>query len=167
MTCRNSFSTKISPKRGQGGRCKVTENNSIPSNWHNFLRHNSNKSGLFDFLADKITEMSVPNLVIVTKGTKALSNHNVSLLELNNCSHEEADGRIFVHARYAASQGSKSIMVKANDTDVLVIGLRPHLHARKHSFFFLRLPRHHFKNICVHMDPQKTTENAVVHIPGL
>ena len=59
----------------------------------------------------------------MTKGTKALSNHKVSLLELNNCSHEEADSRIFVHARYAASQGSKSIMVKANDTDVFVIGL--------------------------------------------
>ncbi|CAL8271618.1 unnamed protein product [Merluccius merluccius] len=42
-------------KSGQGGRHKVTENNSIPSNWHNFLRHNSNKSELFDFLADKIT----------------------------------------------------------------------------------------------------------------
>ena len=26
---------------------------------------------------------------------------------------------------------------------------------------------HHFKNICVHMDPLKTTENTVVHIPAL
>ena len=33
--------------------------------------------------------------------------------------------------------------------------------------FFLRLPRHRFKNNCVHIDPLKTTENAVVHIPGL
>ena len=81
------------------------------ANWHNFPQHNSNKSELFDFLADKITEMSVPNLVIVTKGTKVLSNHKVSMLELNNCSHKEADSCIFVHARYAASQGSKSIMV--------------------------------------------------------
>ena len=29
------------------------------------------------------------------------------------------------------------------------------------------LPRYHFKNICVHTDPLKMTENAVVHIPGL
>ena len=65
----------------------------------------------------------MPNLVIVTKGTKALSNHKVSLLELNKSSQEEADSRIFVHDRYAASQGSKSIMVKAKDTDVLVTGL--------------------------------------------
>lgn len=59
----------------------------------------------------------------MTKGTKTHSNHKVSLLEIDNCYHEEADSRIFVHARYAASQGSKSIMVKVNDTDVLIIGL--------------------------------------------
>ena len=47
----------------------------------------------------------------------------MSLPELDACSHEEADTRIFVHARYAAGQGSKSVMDKANDTDVLVIGL--------------------------------------------
>ena len=67
--------------------------------------------------------MSAPNLVIVTKGTKALSTHTVSLLELYNCSHEEADTRLFVHARYAAEQCSKSIMIKASDTNVLVTGL--------------------------------------------
>lgn len=36
----------------------------------------------------------------------------------------------------------------------------------KTTFFFLHLPRHRFKNICVHTDPLKMTENAVVHIPG-
>ena len=45
------------------------------------------------------------------------------MAELDKCSHEEADSRIFVHARYAAGQGRKSIIVKVNDTDVLVIGL--------------------------------------------
>ena len=67
--------------------------------------------------------MSVPNLVIVTKGPKALNTHKVSLAELNKCSHEETDSCIFVHARYAAGQGEKSIIVKANDIDILVIGL--------------------------------------------
>lgn len=37
------------------------------------------------------------------------------------CSHEEADKCIFLHARNAAEEGSKVLMVKANDTDVLVI----------------------------------------------
>ena len=38
----------------------------------------------------------------------------------------------------------------------------------ENNLILLRLPRHCFKNICVHTDPLKiTTENAVVHIPGL
>ena len=39
------------------------------------------------------------------------------------CSHEEADTRVLVHARDATSQGSKSITIKANDTDVVVIAV--------------------------------------------
>ncbi|KAJ7371262.1 hypothetical protein OS493_027378 [Desmophyllum pertusum] len=39
------------------------------------------------------------------------------------CSHEKADSRIFVHARDATTDGSKSIIIKANDTDVLVIAI--------------------------------------------
>lgn len=119
----SSLKADTRSKRGHGVRRRVTEKNTIPSNWHNFLRHNDNKSELFHFLAEKIAQMSVPNLVIVTKGPQALSTPKVSLSELNTCSQEEADCRIFVHARYAAGQGSKCVIVKANDTDVLVIGL--------------------------------------------
>ena len=39
------------------------------------------------------------------------------------CSHEEADTRVFVHAMDATSQGSKSITIKANDTNVVVIAV--------------------------------------------
>ena len=39
------------------------------------------------------------------------------------CSHEEGDSRIFVHARDATLQCSKSIVIKANDTDVVVIAV--------------------------------------------
>ena len=39
---------------------------------------------------------------------------------LTPCSHKEDDTRVFVHARDATSQGSKSITIKANDTDVVV-----------------------------------------------
>ncbi|KAJ8046460.1 hypothetical protein HOLleu_05134 [Holothuria leucospilota] len=39
------------------------------------------------------------------------------------CSHEEADTRIFLHARQAVDEGSKNIIVKANGTDVLVIAV--------------------------------------------
>ena len=65
----------------------------------------------FEFLADKIIKLSATNLVIVTKGSAALSTHETNLQGLNNCSHEEADSRIFVHTKYAAENDSKTIMI--------------------------------------------------------
>ena len=67
--------------------------------------------------------MSAPNLVIVTKGPAVLSTHETGLQGLDKCSHEEADSHIFVHAKYAAEHGSKAVMVKANDTYVVVIAV--------------------------------------------
>ena len=61
-------------------------------------------------------------MVIVTKEENVLSNHTTSLEGVSPCSHEEADTRIFVHARHAAQEGSKSVL-KASDTDILVIAI--------------------------------------------
>ena len=57
-------------------------------------------------------------------------------------------------------------MAAKEDILILVKPLRPCPHIRKQSLF-PRLPQPRFKDICVHTDPLKTTENAVVHIPGL
>ena len=119
----SSLKAETRSKRGQGGRRKVTNKNTIPSNWWNFLRCSDNKIELFQFLADKVVQMSAPNLVIVTKGPAVLSTHETGLQGLDKCSHEEDDSRIFVHAKYSAEHGSKAIMIKANDTDVVVIAL--------------------------------------------
>jgi hypothetical protein len=37
--------------------------------------------------------------------------------------HEEADTRMFLHAKHAAIGGSKSINIVSSDTDVVVIGV--------------------------------------------
>lgn len=52
-----------------------------------------------------------------------MSNKRKSLDGLAPCCHEEADARIFVHARDATLDGSKSLIVKANDTDVVIIAI--------------------------------------------
>ena len=80
-------------KRGQGGRRKLTNKNKVPSNWHNFLRHNDYKTDLFHFLADKIAQMTVPNIVVVTKGPGVLSTSETCLDRLDKCFHEEANKR--------------------------------------------------------------------------
>ena len=84
------------------------------------LRHNDNKTDLFHFLADKIALMAVANMVVVTKGPDVLSISEINLDSLDKCFHEEADTRIFVHARHATDEGSKTIMIKTNDTDIVI-----------------------------------------------
>ena len=39
------------------------------------------------------------------------------------CRYEEADTHIFVHARDAVMEGHKVFMIKANDTDIIVIAI--------------------------------------------
>ena len=74
-------------------------------------------------LQKKISETQTRYPVIVTKDDIALSNHNVLLAKVSPCSHEEADTRIFVHARQAAVEGYTTLMIKANYTDVVVIAI--------------------------------------------
>ena len=52
-----------------------------------------------------------------------MSNHTINLAEVAPCSHGEANIRIFLHAKHAAEEGSKVIIVKASDTDVLIIAV--------------------------------------------
>ena len=47
----------------------------------------------------------------------------ISSENLAPCSHEETDTGIFVHARHAAMEGNKALVIKANDTDVLVTSI--------------------------------------------
>ena len=59
----------------------------------------------------------------MTRGDGAISNRVRSLDAVAPCSHEEADTRVFVHARDATLQGSKSIIINVKDTDVVVIAV--------------------------------------------
>ena len=119
----SSMKAEARSKRGHGARTRVTSRCKVPSNRRNFLRDNDDKTDLINnyFLADKIEQMPSPNMVIVTKEENAFSNHTISIEGVSPCSHEEADTRIFVHARHAVQEGSKYMFVKASDTDILVI----------------------------------------------
>lgn len=120
---KSSLKSETRSKRGRGIRRKVTGTCKTPQNWKSFLRDDSNKTELFHFLAEKICEADTKSTIIVTKGDNVISNRMKSLDALAPCSHEEADTRVFVHARDATLEGSKSIIIKANDTDVVVIAV--------------------------------------------
>ena len=67
--------------------------------------------------------MCPDKVVVVTKGDQALSNRSINLDGLSPCNHEEADSRIFTHALHAAKQQMTSVLIKACDTDVLVVAV--------------------------------------------
>ena len=107
-------------ERGAGIRRKVTSTTYTLKRWELFLKDADNKTEFFQFMAEKIVSLPSENDIIVTRNDQALSNKNRDLSGLT-CSHEEADTRIFVHARYAIIAGAKRITMKVNDTDILVI----------------------------------------------
>lgn len=126
----SSLKSEARSKRGQGARRRVTEHGILPRNWHSFLRNNTNKTELFEYLAEKIIDNCKKNTIIVSKGTNAISNHQqMNICDISPCSHEEADTRIFLHVGHAVKMGVKAVIVNANDTDVLVIAVNtfPHL----------------------------------------
>ena len=81
-------------------------------NWKGFLRDSDNKTELFHFLAEKIATTRTTNhhSSIVTRGEDALVNQEMALDDISPCSHEEADTRIFVHAKSVVLHGSKSLI---------------------------------------------------------
>ena len=119
----NSLKQAERLKRGSGVRRRVAWNSKTPINWKCFLRNNTKKTELFHYLALKISETTSANPIIVTKGEEALANQEMSLNDVAPCDHEEGDTRIFVHAKSAVSYGSKSLMIKANDTDIVVLAV--------------------------------------------
>ena len=79
---------------------------------------------MYSYLAYKIAFMCEDNLVVITKDDTCLKNRPIEEDHLSPCNHEEADTRLFMHVHQAVSkQNSKSVMMKVNDTDVLVIAI--------------------------------------------
>ena len=87
------------------------------------MREDNNKTKLFHFLADKICDFQTSSTIIVTNGEDVISKSSESLVDISPCSHEEADTRVFVHAKNATADGSYTLFIKTNDTDFLVIAV--------------------------------------------
>lgn len=106
----------------------------IPKQWKKYLAHGYNKENLVNFFFETWKKVDVAVLkgvtVVFTHGEQC---HSLTPLigsvivqeiaQLTNCSHEEADTRIFLHASYIANTCENSIIIKSPDTDVLVIGI--------------------------------------------
>lgn len=123
----NSLKAATREKRGEGEKIKVQLDTKVPvkSKWMKFLRNSDNKNELFALLADSIQAMDASGkLIYSTRQEKVVSNSNLGDGSfMSPCNHEEADSRIFVHVMDAVRKGQTKIMIRANDTDIVVFAV--------------------------------------------
>lgn len=118
----DSMKTETRKNRGMGVRLKVVSTAKTPSQWASFLRNYQNKTKLFAFLADKIaaSQANDQTCIIVRKGDSAVC----SIPDLQSCTHEETDTRVFMHAAYATKHENVSdAIICSSDTNVVVIAV--------------------------------------------
>jgi hypothetical protein len=64
------------------------------------------KPNFLVYLADKIASMNTDAIIVVTKEENVDSNKVLDTDFIAPCTHEEADTRMFLHAKHAAIGGS-------------------------------------------------------------
>ena len=121
-----SLKSATRERRGTGEALRVTPSTRLPSNWKTFLRVDSNKTGLFKHLAATLKEFRPPDgkVLLTTYEENALSNIDSDVSQLAPCTHDEADGRMLLHAYHAYQHGHRRILIQATDTDVVVLAIR-------------------------------------------
>lgn len=100
----------------------------LPHNWDNFINHKSNKSDLAAFLSHELMKSPIPpSCELVTGGgfhdiNQVWTSMDRDVGHLQSAA-EEADTRIFLHAKDASDQGYQRLVINSRDTDVLVLAL--------------------------------------------
>ena len=116
--------TRVS--RGNGGRFHVMSTTPVPRKWKDFMRNSENKAEMFKLIAECVKNVVIPEgkQVICTSEEKAIGYPVTTQVQnISPCSHEEVDTRILLHAKDAVMQGHSRILIKASDTDVVVLCL--------------------------------------------
>ena len=117
----NSLKANTRSLRGDGRKCKVALNGKVPKNWKGFLRNSCNKADLFKLLAKSVN--------CVERGIAYASCAHGSVCNKIirapiECTHEEADTRIFVHLLHAIQNDSiSSASIHANDSDIVILAI--------------------------------------------
>ncbi len=102
----------------------------IVRQWRSFLKKVNNKSSLIQFLVE---EWNKPMYTSKLQGKTLFVTHMHSCWQITDdcckevdalqCTHEEADGRLLLHAEHAAKAGYSAIVICSEDTDVFVLCL--------------------------------------------
>ena len=96
-----------------------------------YLRNAINKMEQFQYSSRVIAQsiLDEGKVVLTTCDEDVLQNPRTddqvvrTEYPLSPCSHEVLDTRVMLHAAIASSQGYKRILIVANDTDIIVLGI--------------------------------------------
>ena len=114
-------------KRGQGICSQVVGMATIPGNWQNVLHADSNKTALFSYLSQIVTQIPLleGKQIYVTDREQVLSNpRREEGATLDPCQQDEADTRMLLHVAHAAGEGHSKVLIRTVDTDVVMIAVR-------------------------------------------
>ena len=122
----DSLKSHVRGLRGDGVRINKVKNDSrLPNDWNAFLRPDSNKTLLIEYLSQElISQMkNEEKIIIFTTGDQIRSVPDERNSTLQPCNQEEADSRLFLHVDDAVNSGYKSIMIRTKDMDVVVLAV--------------------------------------------
>ena len=75
-------------------------------------------------VVSKVQSLRLPDLeAISTSALDVIGSTTLDKAPMAPCNHEEADIRIFVHAKHASVNGMKKILIRTADTDVVVLAV--------------------------------------------
>ena len=94
----------------------------MPKNWKDFLRVEENKTELFTFLSQQAinTPIEKGKSLYATDEPNVLCSAVTDLFRIDPCSHEEADTRLYLHVADAFRSGSRQVLIRSVDTDVVI-----------------------------------------------
>jgi hypothetical protein len=102
----------------------------VVKQWRKFLCNSNNKTLLIRFIVDEWKLLDSrrklgDKTLYVTYGNNCEKITILETAEMENlqCNHEEADTRVFLHAQHAANNGYASVIITAQDTDILVMAV--------------------------------------------
>ncbi|KAG1679198.1 putative RNA polymerase II subunit B1 CTD phosphatase RPAP2 [Nymphon striatum] len=119
----DSLKASARAKRGKGVHRCVVAQGAIPRNWQNFLRVDTNKTQLLNFLSEALLlwfNLKDMQLVVTDEEEVCLK---PPLSSLAPCTQEEADSRMLLYVSHSARHGHNKIMIRTVDTDVVVLAV--------------------------------------------
>ncbi len=119
----NSLKSQTKSKRGKGLRRRVEASNSLPKNWQQFLRDDSNKKELFAFLVKHLKHLATSKQLVTTHGSDVICIPPQDTSHLAPWDHEEADTRIILHLADAVYKGFHKFLLRTVDTNVVVLSV--------------------------------------------